>query len=300
MSSDVDLARRIALGCFGLEPRIEPISRLNNLVFRLRYPHGAMILKMARDGDASALRKELAIIDILARHCVPAPAVEVADPEGAQLGRPFVVMRSAGERTVADWAGDPGDEGRALFAAMGDVLARIHGITFHESGEIRAEGIVRLDASAVRAEADRAADRAADRGHLGRDEAARFRALATPDLEGPSLCHRDFHGVQCVVDRGRIAAVVDWESAWASNPSVDLAIAHGYLDFYCDPSLIEAFFTGYRSARPLPDRYDRDNLPIRMAHALGMMRVWDEQGLDPNLRRSIELFRTYTRSIDGA
>ncbi|HEY2155730.1 MAG TPA: phosphotransferase [Isosphaeraceae bacterium] len=300
MSSDVELARRIALGCFGLEPRIEPISRLNNLVFRLRYPHGAMILKMARGQDASALRKELAIVDLLGRHGLPAPAVEFADPDGAQLGRPFVVMRSAGDRTVADWAGDPGEEGRALFGAMGNVLARVHGIGFRESGEIRAEGIIRLDAAAARGEADRAADWAADRGHLGHDEAERFRALATPDLEGPALCHRDFHGVQCVVDRGRIAAVVDWESAWACNPTVDLAIAHAYLDFYCAPPLIEAFFSGYGSARPLPDRYDRDNLPIRMAHALGMMRVWYDQGLEPNLRRTIELFRTYSRAIDGA
>lgn len=300
MSSDVELARRIALGCFGVEPRIEAISRLNNPVFRLRFPLATMILKMAPGGDATAVRKELAIIDILARHGVPAPAVEVADPDGVQLGRPFVVMRSAGDRTVADWSNDASQEGRRLFGEMGTVLARIHGIAFRESGEIRAEGVVPLDTSAVRAEADRAAEWARDQGYLDRYETARFLALPTPPLEGTALCHRDFHGVQCVVDRGHIAAVVDWESAWACNPTIDLAIAHAYLDFYCAPPLVEEFFAGYASARPLPDRYDRDNLPIRMAHALGMMRVWDDQGLEPNLRRSIERFRSYARSIDGA
>jgi aminoglycoside phosphotransferase (APT) family kinase protein len=257
-----------------------------------------MILKMAQGGDASALRKELAIIDLLHRGGLPAPAVEFADPGGVQLGRPFILMRSAGDRTVADWANNSDAEAPTLFAEMGNVLARIHGIGFRESGEIRDDGIVPLDAAAIRATSDQAADWAAERGYIARDEAARFRGLATPPLEGPALCHRDFHGVQCVVARGRIAAVVDWESAWASSPVIDLAIAHAYLDFYCAPPLLDAFFSGYAAARPLPDRYDRDNLPIRMAHALGMMKVWHEQGLEPNLRRTIDLFRAYARAAD--
>lgn len=300
MSADVELARRIALGCFGLEPRIEPISRLNNVVFRLRYPHADKVLKIGTAGDPEPVRKELAIFDLLARNGLPAPSVEHADAEGAEFGRPFLVMRSAGDRTVADWADVPDEAGRSLFREMGTILARVHGITLRGSGDIRAGSFAPLDPAAIRERLDRAADWAGLQGYIDREESERFRSLETPPLGGSALCHRDFHAVQCVVGGGRIAAVVDWESAWASNPAVDLAIAHAYLDFYCRPTLLEAFFAGYVATRPLPDGYDRVNLPVRMAHALGMMDVWHRRGMEANLPRTIELYRAYARALgDG-
>ena len=233
MSTETEIARRIALGCYGLEPQIEPLARLNHAVFRLRFPHGSKILKMARGNDTASLRKELMVIDLLHQKGIPAPTIEFADPLGTQLGRPFFVMRSAGERRVADSASELGERSRSLFFEMGVLQARIHAITLPGSGDLGPEGIVPRDAEALRAELDRHADWAVALGYLARDEAQQFQGSQMPGLEGVALCHGDFHPMQCVEDQGRIAAVLDWESAWAGNPEIDLAVTHAYLDFYC-------------------------------------------------------------------
>jgi len=295
---DTELARRIALGCYGSEPWIEPITRQNHEVYRLHYANNAKILKMGRSDDPSSLRKELMVIDLLHQKGLPVPDVEFADPAGTQHGRPYLIMRSAGERRVIDSMNGPDGLARSLFFEMGTVLARVHGVTFDRPGDIRPEGIVPRDAPALRREVHELADWAADRGYIGRDAAARFRALGLPSIEGVALCHGDFHAVQCVEQNGQITAVVDWESAWSGNSEIDLAVTHAYLDFYCRYELIDRFFVGYVSVRPLPDDYDRASVPVRMAQALGMMRVWDRLGLEPNLMRTIELYRAYSERAE--
>jgi Ser/Thr protein kinase RdoA (MazF antagonist) len=297
MSTELEWARRVAIGCFGSEPRIEPISRLNHLVFRLHYPLDTKVLKLAKGSDSSTIRKELTLIDLVARQGIPAPSIEVADPDGSQLGRAFLVMRSAGEGTLADRLGDGGTGSLPLFTEMGSVLARVHEIQFAGSGDIRPEGIVPFDAVAIRGDLDRLSAWAAARGFLRPAEAERFQDLPTPSLEGARLCHRDFHAVQCVERAGRIAAVVDWESAWSSNPLIDLAITHAYLDFYCPAPLKAGFFEGYAATRPIPPDYDSASLPVRMAHALGMMRAWDAQGHLGNIPRTVEIYRAYLGAI---
>lgn len=303
VTTDRDLARAIAVACYGREPRVEAISRVNNLVFRLRFPGACKILKLARGPDAATIRKELALIGLLARHGIPVPAVEHADREGAAVGRPYVVMESAGDRTVADYIGHPGVLPPRLFTAMGAVLARIHGLTLEPADEGRIEGTGPRDPGASVGELHRLADRLADERLLGADEAALFKSLAFPSGDGSQLCHGDFHAVQCVVRDGRIAAVVDWESARAGNPAIDFAFTHAYLDFYSPPELVRCFMAGYTADRALPGDYDRAYLPVRMAHALALIRVW--RGRQPvagrpaaagrRVERAVELFRAYHR-----
>jgi Ser/Thr protein kinase RdoA (MazF antagonist) len=288
MQANVELARRIALGCYGLEPRVEPLTRQNHAVFRLRFEQSTKVLKIAKDGDASSLRKELAILEFLREHGLPVPEVEHADAAGAYLGYAFVIMHSAGDRRVSDAISGPEETARRLFFEMGTLLARIHDVRPSVSGELGPR-----DGPAQRAEADELANWAADRGYLGRDAARRFHGRTMLALDGVALCHGDFHAVQCVADAERITAVVDWETAWIGNPDIDLAMTHAYLDFYCPFGLIDRFFAGYISVRPLAPEYDELSLPVRMAQALAMLRVWDQAGLEPNLLRTIELYRAY-------
>ena len=295
VSTDGDLARRIAVQCYGAEPRVEPLSRLNNLVFRLHFPGAVKVLKVALGAGATTIAKELMLIRLLARHGVPVPVVEHDDARGERAGRAFFVMASAGERSVADWVPAGGEAARALFTEMGGVLARIHGVTFPASGDITPAGIVERDSRRLLAGVYAIAEAAVGDGLLDREEAAVFRSLAMPVPEGTSLCHADFHAVQCVVREERIAAVVDWESAWAGNPAIDFAITQAYLEFYCPPALVECFAAGYTQARALPDDYADAYRPVRMAQALGLLRVWRQQGRTQNVRRAVELFRAYVR-----
>ena len=293
---DVSLARIIATKCYGAEPRIEPLSQLNNAVFRLRFPQGSKILKLAKGLEQESIRKELMLFHLLHQHGIPAPVVEHADADARLVGRPFFIAASAGDQTVADWVGRPGEVAGRLFVEMGSLLARIHGIAFLASGDIRHDGsIAPRNRQEYLVRLHRLAGWLAGQGLLDRGEAELFASLPMPSMEGGALCHTDFHAVQCIVHEERISAVVDWEEAWAGNPAIDLAIVHTYLDSYCPPQLLRGFFEGYTSVRQPPSDYDRAYLPVRMAQALALARVWLGHGRPQLAQAAIVLYRVYCR-----
>lgn len=297
-TSDSELARTIAVKCYGAEPEIEPISRYRP-VFRLRFPTASKVLKLARNASDSAIAKEVMLIGLVARHGVPVPPIEHADGEGRLAGRAFFIMANVGDRTVAHWKWKPGEVPRRLFAEMGSLLARIHGITFPESGDIQRDRIVPRDPESYRRRVDRLVRWAVAEGLLEASEAVRFGSLAMPKADAAELCHGYFHAAQCIVRDERIAAIVDWARAWAGNRAIDLAIVQHYLDYYCPTDLARCFFAGYQTVRPLPERFDEACLPIRMAHALARVKVWHDRGRAKKLRREIELLRTYLRRQPG-
>ena len=295
VAHDTSLASIVAEHCYGATPEIECLSRYNNDVFRLRFSNGSKILKLARSSQSTLLRKELMLIDLLARRAVPVPVVEHEDRDGRLVGRPFFIMDSAGDRTVADWVGTEGDPGRQLFAEMGHVLARIHGVRFAESGEIQHDLIAPSHREEQSQRLLRLADWVVEQKLLGADEVALFKSAALPRITGGELCHGDFHAVQCIVQKDRISAVVDWESAWAGNSVIDLAIVHAYLDYYCPPELLACFFAGYTAIRPIPPDYDEAYRLVRMAHVLGLLKVWYSRRHRQNVRRAVDLYRAYSR-----
>jgi aminoglycoside phosphotransferase (APT) family kinase protein len=112
-----------------------------------------------------------------------------------------------------------------------------------------------------------------------------------------SLCHGDFHPAHCIVGDARISAVVDWEKAWAGNSTIDLAMTHAYLDFYCLEEATARFLAGYAGSHSVPDGYEKAYLPVRMAQALGMVRAWDKQHRPGTLRRTVELYHSYLEKL---
>ncbi len=122
---DLMLARKILAAYSSDVAAIEPLARFNNPVFRCALPDGSRILKISKSLDGAATRKELLLIEHLSRHGIPVPDVERADAAGELVGRPFILMRSSGDQTVADLLG-PGETARNLLVEMGVILAKIH------------------------------------------------------------------------------------------------------------------------------------------------------------------------------
>lgn len=301
-AAELALAREIGRDCYGSEPRVELVGGSNNALVRLYAQSGVKLLKLAREGEAGAVGKELRLIALLRDHGLPAPVVEHADPEGARHGRAFFAMAQSGERTVYDLLGEGGDTPSRLAREMGSLQARFHAIELPGSGTILAE---RIEPSSPEPllESLRAVSRElVAENLLSAEEDERFRRLRLPPHQGSSLCHGDFHAVQCVVRMGRIAAIVDWEAAWAGNPTIDCAVTQAYLESYAPAALVRAWLDGYQEQRSLPPDYARAYLPVRMVQVVGVLRAWRAHGVwraavaSGRVPRALELFRAYART----
>jgi aminoglycoside phosphotransferase (APT) family kinase protein len=303
-SEDIAVARRILDACRMGDAEIVPLTRFNHPVFRVTGPEGAWVLKLAKSADGAATRKESLTIERLQGQGIPVARVERVDEDGTLAGRPFLLMTSAGEQTVADLL-ETGDLARSLLQEMGTILARVHRLPASAFSDLPADRISAVGIASYLDSLTAVADALAAQGFLERSELTRFRAATMPVAEGNSLCHSDYHAVQCVVRDERISAVVDWESAWIGNPTIDLAISHAYLDFYCPRELTRAFLDGYESIGAIPAGYGQDYLPVRMAQTLGMLRAWYTRGENAwqaaiaqgKVARAVNLLRLYAARL---
>jgi Ser/Thr protein kinase RdoA (MazF antagonist) len=290
MQSDDRLAEAVAARRFGSAVRVVHLTRSSGLVYRVSMADGRWILKLARNAGDHSIAKEARVIDLLRQHGVAAPRVEFCGVNDVSARRSFLLMVSAGDQTAMDYLADPEHNASSLLAEMGNTLAAIHSITLPASGDIQADAIVPHNTQAQMQRLHRLADWAAVQQLLRPDETALFKRLPMPDIDGTSLCHMDFNAVNCVVSDGHIAAVVDWESAWAANPLIDLAIAHSYLEYHCPEDAVRCFLDAYAASRPIPADYPATYLPVCLAHLLGLMWVWNSRGLAANVRRAAKIF----------
>jgi aminoglycoside phosphotransferase (APT) family kinase protein len=299
------VARRIAAALCGEATRVEALPGRRNPVFRLRSACSSRILKLAGSSDSGLVAKEQWLTLLLAERGVPVAAIEAADCDGAQFGCPFLLMQSAGEETVAHWLTRPGEVRGVLLGEMGFALGQIHEVTFPSAGDLAPDGVTPADPSVFMGKIHQVAAFLASQGLLPKQDARRFMALELPLGHGTSLCHSDFRAEQCVVDREHVAAVVDWESAWAGDPFVDLAIAHAHLELTGSAALAGQFLAGYGEVRSLPRDYEPRYLQVRMACLLGLIRVWATQGGQSwahalrhhRVSRALELFRGHLARV---
>lgn len=300
-------ALRLAQACYGDLVRLRPRLGTNHPVYEAEVgpDRQPKVLKLATSSAGDSLAKELRLIRLLAERGLPVARVDDADLDGSRWGWPALAMASAGRENVFDAIRQSGPAKYALFRQMGQVLGQIHAVTFEASGEIRANEIVPHQSEAFWAGLVEWSRELARAGLLAAAEAETFSALPAPEIEGRQLCHSDYHAVQCLHDGQRITAVVDWESAWAGNPLVDLAITAAYLDFYSPPALVDEFFTGYRGEQNLPPAFAREYLPVRLAQTLAVLRAWHQRGSQAwrtaidhqRVARVLELFRRYLREL---
>ena len=287
---DIDLARAVARAFYAQEPVVEPLAGTTYPVFRLQLTDGTRFVKFA---DRQRITTEAAVLKRVAQDRIPVPAVEHADPDGAIVGRPFLITRSAGERTLLScmMARDPAVP--ALFEEAGSILARIHAIQIPTDD--RPGGVNPRDPFAVLGRLRAAGEQVVAAGLLTLVEVRAFLVLPMPDLSGEHLCHGDFHAVQCIERDGRVAAIVDWEGAWVGNSAVDLAVAHAYFDLYAPIDLTRRFLAGYATIGKVPSDDDKTSIMVRMAHTLALANLWHERGQFGNARRAADLFREYAR-----
>ena len=297
-NSDLKLAKTIAQTYHGANVQVKQLTAQNHPVFRLRLQDGDKILKLAKNYQDISIPKEAMLIKMLQEQKIPVAVVETVDNTGNLFGRPFLIMDSSGEQTVLTLAQQTNPASNSLFTQMGSLLARIHQIKFSQSGDIYPNAIKPRDGQQWLQRQYQRIENLVQVGILTASEISLFKSLPMPEIKGFSLCHGDFHGVQCIVKQGKITAIVDWESAWVGNPSIDLGMTHAYLDSYCPVELIRCFFQGYLAITPLPDDYPQISMPVRMAQILGLMNTWYQSGYQDGITQALKVYRIYAQQYE--
>jgi aminoglycoside phosphotransferase (APT) family kinase protein len=196
----------------------------------------APILLRLYQRDPAQAAKEVALHRLLAGR-VPVPAIlHAADTNPVTRG-PYAVVEWVEGLHLGRIAPNLEHEARAALARdIGGVLAAIHEVTFPAAGFLDAalrvaqpidvgraglEGFLRLCLIDGRGGVRLGAELTAETLAFAAREGGRLEAWATP----PRLTHADFNGSNVLVretGKGwRVAAVLDWEFAFAGAPSFD-------------------------------------------------------------------------------
>lgn len=218
-------------------PRIERLGRVGvgrsreNWLFDAVWPDGMVEpLIVRRDPRGGLLETsratEFAVLRALEGTAVPAPRVRWLDADGAQLGRPSLVMvREPGEVDYFVVNGDrPQAERVDLAQRFCDLLATLHRADWAAAGL----GAVLSDPGpgAARAELD------GWTAILRRDQqepwpelevARRWLSATAPRSARTVLVHGDFKAGNVLLEGGdRLVALLDWELAHLGDPMEDL------------------------------------------------------------------------------
>jgi Ser/Thr protein kinase RdoA (MazF antagonist) len=252
------LLRRAITGAHVLEA--EPLAAgLRNTNYRVRLlGRDEPVVVRLYTADRAACRREVALARLVGSN-VPVPEVLYADPDADP---PLAVLRWI-EGVKLDellGSGDAADMHAATFAA-GMVLARIHTFQFVESGflgpglrVVRPLNIGTGWAGYI----DGFLSRERVRARLGDDLSRRLSRMAAANAgsvlrlrDDRSLVHADFKPWNLLVRRvagsWALAAVLDWEFAFAGPPLVDLAIFLRH-EASLPPEYARGFVAGYAVA----------------------------------------------------
>ncbi len=204
------------------------------LVFRRYAPSGG--------GCAAKARREYSVLDWLHGYGLPVPQPLYLDTDGALMGSPGIVTGYVPGQQIMS-PPNPSRWARAL-AAM---LARIHSIPCDEAAQrtlmdanTEAVWFLRSGTVPTYMGADPDGEKV---WHTVRDVRPHIRHVPT------ALVHLDYWPGNILWERGRIAAVIDWEEAAYGDPAIDVA--------YCEMNLLlsglraaaEVFLDAYQAAR---------------------------------------------------
>jgi aminoglycoside phosphotransferase (APT) family kinase protein len=175
--------------------------------------------------SAHQIEREHAIFAALARTNVPVPKVYLLCEDPSVIGTPFFVMEHVVGRVFRNpgMAGSTREERTAVYRAMADTLARIHGVPFREVGlgELgKPEGYIARQISrwTKQYEASRTDDLPA------MPALSEWLTQRLPEKEEVALVHGDFRLENLVIHptEPRVIAVLDWELATLGHPLADL------------------------------------------------------------------------------
>jgi aminoglycoside phosphotransferase (APT) family kinase protein len=172
----------------------------------------------ARIAGPADIPRQARIMAALHAQGLPVPAIVATSQDPVVDGRPFVLMEAvAGDRV--EQAIDAGSHPLQMAASAVDVLRRFQAVPLQDTG-IGAEEPMPLEGELSRW--TWLMDRAPSELTGQAPRLAQLLAERQPRPRPPVLVHGDYHFGNMLFDRGRVAAVVDWEIAQLGQPLLDL------------------------------------------------------------------------------
>lgn len=245
--------------------------------------------------DPAACQTELDIYQ-LAGARVPMPAILYANPTGEPHGRPYLVARwSDGTKLDALLAHGGAAAIASVAHAVGTTLAGLAAFPFARAGffgpGLTIAQPLAPSTESVPAYVDEALFTGAASARLGpeltralqrllRENAALLAAADTQTV----LVHGDYKAQNLLVRQAgagadwHVAAVLDWEFAFAGSPLFDAAICLRYADTL-PPAFVSAFAAGYRDAGGiLPPDWRRSIRLLDLVNLCGFLAAPDARG----------------------
>lgn len=247
-----------------------------NQVFHVVADHGELFLKVAPEED---LRREAAVLALLARRGVPVPEIAAEDLTGEHVGAPCLLLRRVRGRRLR------GDE--RAFGAAGSLLRRVHDLDLPGFGSVREQdGRLSGEDSTWSATLRRRCGDLSpmvDASLLPAELAER--AVAAVESHEPlvahlttgCLLHGDFHPRHLYAEHGQIAGIIDWGDATVGDSLYDVGrlfyaglvagdAARGY-------GLVRALLSSYG---PVPERLRKH--PELLAVYAVVFGLWSMSG----------------------
>ena len=254
----LDLADAVvatALGRPGMVCRVDRLEATGGaIVLRVMLSDRRRLMLKVASGDSTDFERTSAVIALARGAGVPAPAVLAADNTG-YAGRRYLLLEHL---DGVPWQQvRPQLDARQIATAseqIADAVLCLQTVSFPSFGELdrraRPAGVSLLDALRRRAQLRVVDGRARDAFLRLLDRNAQL----FTGQQRPTLCHDDLHhGNLLFRDRGgrwELAALLDWDKAWAGPAESDLA----RMEFW-DDMTGPAFWRVYRAAVPAADEY---------------------------------------------
>jgi aminoglycoside phosphotransferase (APT) family kinase protein len=246
-STSFDLGRlethlRSRLGDRGRIDRIEPTSGgLSNPTFFLDFGGQRLVLRKQPPGpimrSAHAIDREYRVLTALQGTDIPVPATCLFEEDATIIGTPFYLMEAV-DGEVFQQAAMPGlspSQRRSCYLSMAETMACIHRLDWQAAGL----GDYGRSGSYFTRQFSRWSRYWREEAH--RDNAA-LDALTTwlevhhdQSNDIITLCHGDLKLNNFIfdVERGKVAAIIDWELSTIGHPFADLGF--NCMAFYTNP-----------------------------------------------------------------
>ena len=202
----------------------------SNPTFLLQCGARHVVLRKKPPGDllpgAHRVEREFRIISALASHDVPVPGTLHLCEDDSVIGTPFYVMEHVAGGVCQDPAlpGMAAAERAAIYAAMTEVMAQLHGIDWKTAG-LGDYGKHTAYIERQIALWSRQYEAAKTGEIAAMDRLMEWLPQHIPEGDETSLVHGDFRLGNLILapDAPRIAAVLDWELSTLGHPLTDLA-----------------------------------------------------------------------------
>lgn len=188
------------------------------------------------DGLYRAVEDEFPVLRFAHEQGVPVPQVYFVETDQAVIGSSFILMEHCAGATIGDVLHASGAVDVGLFRALAEVMARIHGLPWQQSGvafsiDDPARQFTVSDGIRSMLKRNRLWWESANlRPSVSLTLAYDWLVRNVPDNQQPArVIHGDIGFHNMMVDGDKVQAVLDWEAAGLGSPAWDLVAVEGML-----------------------------------------------------------------------